>query len=144
MCISCSTTCFLKKYQSHLHMLIISNGMNMSLLLPCFSVLKIYLQRVSAVCDYHTHLLFLLSSLSHETSETFQIWTQCVENKWEGNRVPLGESKLDCTLIERKSHRIIFHILCDMGLPCSKLNISNLIKDRNIIFAVSKMYINIL
>ena len=30
-----------------------------------------------------------------------------------------------------------------MGLPCSKLNKSNLIKDRNIIFAVSKRYINI-
>ena len=58
------------------------------------------------------------------------------ENKWEGNRVPLGERELDCTLT--KSHRIIFHILCDMGLPCSKLNNSNLIKDRNIIFEVSK------
>ena len=44
----------------------------------------------------------------------------------------------------QKSHRIIFHILCDMVLPCSKLNNSNLIKDRNIIFAVSKRYINIL
>ena len=54
----------------------------------------------------------------------------------------LGERNLDCTL--QKSHRIIFHILCDMGLPCSKLNNSNLIKDRNIIFAVSKRYINIL
>ena len=29
-----------------------------------------------------------------------------------------------------------------MGLPCSKLNNSNLIKDRKIIFAVSKRYIN--
>ena len=29
---------------------------------------------------------------------------------------------------QQKSHRIILHILCDMGLPCSKLN--NLIKDR--------------
>ena len=44
----------------------------------------------------------------------------------------------------QKSHRIIFHILCDMGLPCVKLNNSNLIKDRNITFAVSKRYINIL
>ena len=44
----------------------------------------------------------------------------------------------------QKSDRIIFHILCDMGLPCSKLNNSNLIKDRNIIFEVSKKYINIL
>ena len=65
-----------------------------------------------------------------------------MENKWEGNGVPLGERELDCTL--KKSHRIIFHILCDMGLTCSKLNNSNLIKDRNIIFAVSKRYINIL
>ena len=45
---------------------------------------------------------------------------------------------------EQNSHRIIFHILCDMGLPCSKLNNSKLIKDRNIIFVVSKRYINIL
>ena len=45
---------------------------------------------------------------------------------------------------KQKSHRIIFYILCDMGLPCSKVNNSNLIKDRNIIFAVSKRYINTL
>ena len=77
-----------------------------------------------------------------KTSEAFQIWTKFVENKWEGNRVPLGERELDCSLT--KSNRIIFHILCDMGLPCSKLNNSNLLKDRNIIFAVSKRYINIL
>ena len=32
-----------------------------------------------------------------KASEAFQIWTKCVENKWEGNRVPLGERKLDCT-----------------------------------------------
>ena len=64
-----------------------------------------------------------------------------MENKWEGNRVPLGLGKLECTL--QKSHIIIFHILCDIGLPCSKLNITNLIKDINIIFAVSKRYINI-
>ena len=32
-----------------------------------------------------------------KTSEAFQIWTKCVENKWEENRVPLGERKLDCT-----------------------------------------------
>ena len=36
-----------------------------------------------------------------KTSEAFQIWTKCVENKWEGNRVPLGERNLDCTLIKR-------------------------------------------
>ena len=39
--------------------------------------------------------------------------------------------------------RSIFHILCDMVIPCSKLNNSNLIKDRNIIFAAFKRYINI-
>ena len=32
-----------------------------------------------------------------KTSEAFQIWTKCVENKWEGNLVPLAERKLDCT-----------------------------------------------
>ena len=30
-----------------------------------------------------------------KSSEAFQIWTKCVENKWEGNRVPLGERELD-------------------------------------------------
>ena len=59
-----------------------------------------------------------------------------MENKWEGNRVPLGLGKHECTLT--KSHRILFHILCDMGLPCSNLKISNLIEYINILFAVSK------
>ena len=77
-----------------------------------------------------------------KTSEAFQIWTKCVENKWEGNRVPLGERKLDCTLT-KEPQNYISHF-CDMGLPCSKLNNSNLKKDKNIIFAVSKRYINIL
>ena len=34
----------------------------------------------------------------------------------------------------------LFYILCDMGLPCSKLNNSNLIKDRNIIRASKHTY----
>ena len=121
---------FLKKYQSHTHILTISNGMNMSLPPPCFSVLKMYIQRLN-------YQVFPM-----KTSEAFQIWTKCVENKWEGNRVPLGERELDCTLT--KEPRIIFHILCNIGLPCSKVNNLNLIKGRNIIFAVSKRYINIL
>ena len=28
-----------------------------------------------------------------KTSEAFQVWTKCVENKWEGNRVPLYPNK---------------------------------------------------
>ena len=52
-----------------------------------------------------------------------------------------GFRKLDCT--HTKEPQNYLHILCDMGLPCSKLNNSNLIKDINIIFAVSKRYINI-
>ena len=48
---------------------------------------------------------------------------------------PLGERKNDCTLT--KSHIITFHILCDMGLPCSILNNINLRKDRNIIYFYS-------
>ena len=65
-------------------------------------------------------------------------------NNWEGNRVPLGERKLDCTLTKEPKNYISH--LCDMGLPCSKLNNSKIIKDRNIIhvFAVSKGYIHIL
>ena len=91
-------------------------------------MLKMYIQRL----NYQV--------LSMKASEAFKIWTQCVENKWEGNRVPLGEGKLDCALT-KEPHNYI-HILYDMGLPCSKLNNSNLIKDRsnvyNTIYAVSK------
>ena len=68
------------------------------------------------------------------------------KNVWEiiGKEIEYLRVKESLIVPEQKSHRIIFHILCDMGLPCSKLNNSNLIKDRNIIFAVSKRYINIL
>ena len=52
--------------------------------------------------------------------------------------------KENLNVIQQKSLRIIFHILCNMGLPCSKLNNSDLIKDRNITFAVFKSYINVL
>ena len=55
----------------------------------------------------------------------------------------MGERKLDCALTKEPQNYISF-FLCDMGLPCSKLNNSNFIKDKNIIFAVSKGYINIL
>ena len=55
------------------------NGMNMSLPPPCFSDLKMYIQRLN-------YQVFPM-----KTSEAFQIWTKCVENKWEGNQVPLGE-----------------------------------------------------
>ena len=43
-----------------------------------------------------------------KTSEAFQICTKRVENKWEGNRVPLGERKLDCTLT-KEPHNYISH-----------------------------------
>ena len=48
-----------------------------------------------------------------------------MENKWEGNRVLLGEGKLQCTLT-KEPWNYISH-LCDMGFPSSKLNNSNLI-----------------
>ena len=121
---------FLKKYPSHTHILTISNGMNMTLPPPCFSVLKMYIQRLN-------YQVFPM-----KTSEAFQILTKCVENEWKGNQVPLGERELDCTLTKEPQNYISY--LCDMGLPCSKLNNSTLIKDKNIIFAVSKRYINIL
>ena len=60
-----------KKYQSHTHILTISNGMNMSLPPPCFSVLKMYIQKLN-------YQVFPI-----KTSEAFQMWTKCVENKWE-------------------------------------------------------------
>ena len=83
---------FLKKYLSHTHILTISNGMNMSLPPPCFSVLKMYIQRLN-------YQVFPM-----KTSEAFQIWTKCVENKWEGNRVPLGAK--DCTLTKEPQNYI--------------------------------------
>ena len=49
-------------------------------------VLKMYIQRLN-------YQVFPM-----KTSEAFQIWTKCVKNKWEGNRVPLSERKLDYTL----------------------------------------------
>ena len=104
-----------KKYKNQKHILTISNDMNMSLPPPCFTVLKMYIQRLN-------YQVFPM-----KTSQTLQIWTKCVENKWEGNRVPL-----DCTLTKEPQN--FFHILCDMGLPCSKLNSLNLIKDRNKLF----------
>ena len=121
---------FLKKYQSHTHILTISNGMNTSLLPPCFSVLEMYIQRLN-------YQVFPM-----KTRRAFKILTKCVENNWEGNRVRLGGRKFECTLTKEPQN--CSSPLCDMGLPCSKLNNSNLIKDRNIIFAVSKRYINIL
>ena len=65
-----------------------------------------------------------------------------MENKWEGNWVPLGEEKLECTLT-KEPQNYISHSVC-YGVTMSKLKNSNFIKDRNIIFAVSKRYINIL
>ena len=34
----------------------------------------------------------------------------CVENKWEGNQVPLGERELDCTLT-KEPHNYISHFV---------------------------------
>ena len=34
------------------------------------------------------------------------MWTKCVENKWEGNRVPLDERKFDCTLTKEPQNYI--------------------------------------
>ena len=87
---------FLKKYQSLTHILTVSNGMNMSLTPPCFFVLKMYIQRLN-------YQVFHM-----KTSEAFQIWTKLVENKWEGNIVPLGERELDCTLT-KEPHNYILH-----------------------------------
>ena len=72
--------------------------MTMSLPPPCFSVLKMHIQRLN-------YQVFPM-----KTSEAFQIWTKCVENKWEGNRVPLGERNLDCTLT-KESQNYISHFV---------------------------------
>ena len=99
--------------------------------------------------SFHISYCYSRSFLSSicRICQAFQIWINCVENKWEGNRVPLGERKLYCILTKEPQNFYVcyvFHILCDMGLPCSKLNNSDLIKDRNKIFAVSERYLNIL
>ena len=72
--------------------------MNMSLLPPCFSVLNLYIQRLN-------YQVFLM-----KTSEAFQVLTKCVENKWEGNRVPLGERKLDC-ILKKEPQNYIAHFV---------------------------------
>ena len=41
-----------------------------------------------------------------KTSEAFQKWTQCVENKLEGNGVPLGERKRDCSITKEPQNYI--------------------------------------
>ena len=130
MWISCSMTFFWKQYKNHTHILTISNGISMSLLPHCFSVHKMYMQKLN-------YQVFPMN-----TSEAFQIWTKCVEKEWEGNRVPLGEWKLDCTQI-KEPHNYISHLVW-YWVTMFKLNNSNLIKYRNIIFSVSKRYINIL
>ena len=45
-----------------------------------------------------------------ETSDAFKVWTKRCENKWEENRVPLGERKLDCTLT-KESQNYISHFV---------------------------------
>ena len=52
--------------KSHTHILTISNGMKMRLPPPCFSVLKMYIQRLN-------YQVFPM-----KTSEPIQIWTKCV------------------------------------------------------------------
>ena len=59
--------------------------MNMSLLPHCFSVLEMAIQSLN-------YQVFPM-----KTSNAFWIWTKCDVNKWEGNRVPLGLEKLECT-----------------------------------------------
>ena len=85
---------FLKKYQSNTYILTISNGMNMSLPPPCFSVLKMYIQRLN-------YQIFPM-----KTSDAFEIWSKCVDNKWEGNRVPLSEREIACTLTKEPQNYI--------------------------------------
>ena len=125
-CEICSTTCFWKSTKAiniNWLRLFQMTWLNMSLLPSCFSVLKMYIQRLY-------YQVFPM-----KTSQAFQIWTECVENKWEGYRLPLSGRKLDFT-ITKEPQNYISHFVC--------YNNSNLIKDKNIIFAASKRYINIL
>ena len=73
--------------------------MNMRLPSPCFSVLKMYIQRLN-------YQVFPM-----KTSEAFQTWTKYVENKWEENRVSLGERRLDCTLTKEPQQNYISHFV---------------------------------
>ena len=58
---------FLKKYQSHIKVLDISNGMDMSLLPPCRSALEMHVREVNYQVFGYTHT---------KTTQTFQIWTK--------------------------------------------------------------------
>ena len=73
--------------------------MNISLLPLCFSALEMHIQRL----NYQFSL--------QKTSKAFQIWTKCVENKWKGNRVPLGEGKLKCTQTKEPQTYILHFVL---------------------------------
>ena len=72
--------------------------MNMRLPPPCFSVLKMYMQG------------FNYQVFPMKTSEALQIRTKCAENKWEGNSIPLGERKLDCTLTKESQNYISYFV----------------------------------
>ena len=65
---------------------------------PCFSVLKMYIQRLN-------YQVFPM-----KTSEAFLIRTKYVENRWEGNKVSLGERKLDCTLTKEPQNYILHFV----------------------------------
>ena len=105
---------FLKKYQSQTHILTISNGMNMSLPPPCFSVLKMYKQKLN--CQVFPMKTGRLSRYGQN------VW------KINGKEMEYLWVKENLIVPKQKSHRIIFHILCDMGSPCSKLNKSKLVR----------------
>ena len=80
--------------------------MNMSLLPPFFSVLEMFIQ----ILNYQVFPM--------KTNEAFWIWTKCVENKWEGNRLPLGKGKLECTLTKEPHNYISYFVR--YGVPMFK------------------------
>ena len=86
---------FLKKCTKAVHIY----GMNMSLPPHCFSVLKMYIQRL----NYQV--------IPMKTRKAFQIWTKCVVNKSEENRVPLGERKLVCSTLTKDPQNNISHFV---------------------------------
>ena len=117
---------FLKTVPKHAHILTISNDINMSLFHPCFSVLKMYIQSLN-------YQVFAM-----KTSEAFQIWTKCVINNSEGNRVPLCERKLDYTLTKEPDNYISHFVW--YGVTMFKTQQLKPYKDRSNICSFQKVY----
>ena len=98
---------FLKKYQSHTYILF---------------------QIIWTRAYFHPAFLSLRCTYKDWTIKSFP-WKQVKlsrygQNVWKiiGKEIEYLWMKANLNVLKQKSHIIIFHILCDMGLPCTKLS----------------------